>query len=120
MWIFLGTISGLTFGVLEERLYAELAIAQVAKANAVSQADAGVLDFAFRVFVDGFEHAVRAGVAAFFIGDRDRLSHTPLVLAGDPYSGYVIDRAPGPADTIVPGDPMVMEILSEPEDTGRS
>ena len=45
-----------------------MAIAQVANANAVSQADAGVLDFAFRVFVDGFEHAVWAGVAAFFIG----------------------------------------------------
>jgi RsiW-degrading membrane proteinase PrsW (M82 family) len=68
MWMFLGTISGLTFGVLEERLYTELAISQVAGANAVSQADAGVLDFAFRVFVDGFEHAVWAGVSAFFIG----------------------------------------------------
>src|SRR3984957_10516474 len=68
MWMFLGTISGLTFGILEERLYTEMAIAQVASANVVSQADAGVLDFAFRVFVDGFEHAVWAGVAAFFIG----------------------------------------------------
>jgi len=68
MWMFLGTISGLTFGVLEERLYTEMAIAQVANANAISQADAGVLDFAFRVFVDGFEHAVWTGVAAFFIG----------------------------------------------------
>jgi RsiW-degrading membrane proteinase PrsW (M82 family) len=68
MWMFLGTISGLTFGVLEERLYTELAISQVASANAISQADAGVLDFAFRVFVDGFEHAVWAGVSAFFIG----------------------------------------------------
>jgi RsiW-degrading membrane proteinase PrsW (M82 family) len=68
MWMFLGTISGLTFGILEERLYTEMAIAQVANASAVSQADAGVLDFAFRVFVDGFEHAVWAGVAAFFIG----------------------------------------------------
>jgi RsiW-degrading membrane proteinase PrsW (M82 family) len=68
MWMFLGTISGLTFGVLEERLYTEMAIAQVASANVVSQADAGVLDFAFRVFVDGFEHAVWAGVSAFFVG----------------------------------------------------
>ncbi len=68
MWMFLGTISGLTFGILEERLYTEMAIAQVANASAVSQADAGVLDFAFRVFVDGFEHAVWAGVSAFFIG----------------------------------------------------
>jgi RsiW-degrading membrane proteinase PrsW (M82 family) len=68
MWMFLGTISGLTFGILEERLYTEMAIAQVANASAVPQADAGVLDFAFRVFVDGFEHAVWTGVAAFFIG----------------------------------------------------
>jgi RsiW-degrading membrane proteinase PrsW (M82 family) len=68
MWMFLGTISGLTFGILEERLYTEIAIAQVASAHAVSVADAGVLDFAFRVFVDGFEHAVWAGVSAFFIG----------------------------------------------------
>src|SRR5580693_3138029 len=63
MWMFLGTISGLTFGILEDRLYTEMAIA-----SAVSQADTGVLDFAFRVFVDGFEHAVWAGVSAFFIG----------------------------------------------------
>ncbi len=68
MWMFLGTISGLTFGILEERFYTEMAIAQVATARAVSQADTGVLDFAFRVFVDGFEHAVWAGVSAFFIG----------------------------------------------------
>ncbi|HLK72853.1 MAG TPA: PrsW family glutamic-type intramembrane protease [Streptosporangiaceae bacterium] len=68
MWMLLGTVSGLTFGVLEERLYTEMAIAQVANASAVSQADTGVLDFAFRVFVDGFEHAVWAGVSAFFIG----------------------------------------------------
>jgi protease PrsW len=68
MWMFLGTISGLTFGIIEERLYTEMAIAQVANARAIPQADAGVLDFAFRVFVDGFEHAVWTGVAAFFIG----------------------------------------------------
>jgi len=68
MWMFLGTIAGLTFGIIEEMFYTEMAIAQVANANAVAQADTGVLDFAFRVFVDGFEHAVWAGVSAFFIG----------------------------------------------------
>jgi RsiW-degrading membrane proteinase PrsW (M82 family) len=68
MWMFLGTIAGLTFGIIEEKFYTEMAIAQVANANAVSQADTGVLDFAFRVFVDGFEHAVWAGLSAFFIG----------------------------------------------------
>jgi len=84
MWMFLGTISGLTFGILEERLYTEMAIAQVANANAVSQADAGVLDFAFRVFVDGFEHAVWAGVAAFFIGIAINYPRRrwPLILFG--------------------------------------
>jgi RsiW-degrading membrane proteinase PrsW (M82 family) len=68
MWMLLGTVAGLTFGVLEERSYTEVAIAQVASAHAISQADAGVLDFAFRVFVDGFQHAIWAGVSAFFIG----------------------------------------------------
>ncbi len=68
MWMFLGTIAGLTFGIIEEKFYTEMAIAQVANANAVAQADTGVLDFAFRVFVDGFEHAVWAGLSAFFIG----------------------------------------------------
>jgi RsiW-degrading membrane proteinase PrsW (M82 family) len=68
MWMLLGTISGLTFGVLEERSYTEIAILQVATAHAASQADAGVLDFAFRVFVDGFQHAIWASVSAFFIG----------------------------------------------------
>ena len=84
MWMFLGTISGLTFGILEERLYTEMAIAQVANASAVSQADAGVLDFAFRVFVDGFEHAVWAGVAAFFIGIAINYPRRrwPLILFG--------------------------------------
>jgi hypothetical protein len=36
-----------------------MAIARVANANAVSQADTGVLDFAFRVFVDGYEFSTR-------------------------------------------------------------
>jgi len=157
MWMFLGTISGLTFGVLEERLYTELAIAQVAKANAVSQADAGVLDFAFRVFVDGFEHAVWAGVSAFFIGiainyPRRRWqliglgismvavlhglndwsvstfnSYWPgiaiqavslLLFLGYTMSASSIERQVR-RTPLFRGDSMVMEILSEPEDTGR-
>jgi protease PrsW len=140
MWMFLGTISGLTFGVLEDRLYTELAIAQVANAHAVSQADAGVLDFAFRVFVAGFEHAIWSGVSAFFIGiainyPRRRWQFILLgismvaVLHGlndwsvSSFNSYwpeslsrpfrccfsrlydvgVVDRGPGPADTVVPG-----------------
>jgi RsiW-degrading membrane proteinase PrsW (M82 family) len=158
MWMFLGTVSGLTFGVLEERLYTELAIAQVASANAVSQADAGVLDFAFRVFVDGFEHAVWAGVSAFFIGiainyPRRRWqlillgismaavlhglndwsvstfnSYWPgiliqavslLLFLAYTMSASSIERQVR-RTALFRGDSMVMEILSEPGETGRS
>jgi RsiW-degrading membrane proteinase PrsW (M82 family) len=158
MWMFLGTISGLTFGILEERLYTELAIAQVANAKAVSQADAGVLDFAFRVFVDGFEHAVWAGVSAFFIGiainyPRRRWqlillgismvavlhglndwsvstfnSYWPgiliqavslLLFLGYTMSASSIERQVR-RTPLFRGDSMIMDILSEPKDTGRS
>ena len=158
MWMFLGTISGLTFGILEERLYTEMAIAQVASARAVSQADAGVLDFAFRVFVDGFEHAVWAGVSAFFIGiainyPRRRWqlillgismvavlhglndwsvsafnSYWPgiliqavslLLFIGYTMSASSIERQVR-RTPLFRGDSMVMDVLSEPRDTGRS
>jgi len=158
MWMFLGTISGLTFGVLEERLYTEMAIAQVAHASAVPQADAGVLDFAFRVFVDGFEHAVWAGVAAFFIGiainyPRRRWqlillgismvavlhglndwsvssfnSYWPgiliqaislLLFIGYTMSASSIERQVR-RTPLFRGDSMVMDILSEPKETGGS
>ena len=158
MWMFLGTISGLTFGILEERLYTEMAIAQVANASAVSQADAGVLDFAFRVFVDGFEHAVWAGVSAFFIGiainyPRRRWqlillgismvavlhglndwsvsafnSYWPgiliqavslLLFIGYTMSASSIERQVR-RTPLFRGDSMVMDVISEPKDTGRS
>ena len=158
MWMFLGTISGLTFGILEERLYTEMAIAQVANASAVSQADAGVLDFAFRVFVDGFEHAVWAGVAAFFIGiainyPRRRWqlillgismvavlhglndwsvssfnSYWPgiliqaislLLFIGYTMSASSIERQVR-RTPLFRGDSMVMDIVSEPKETGGS
>ena len=68
MWMFLGTISGLTFGVSEAALYTSQAIVNVNQAQAASQAVSAVLSFAERVFVDGFQHAVWAGISAFFIG----------------------------------------------------
>jgi RsiW-degrading membrane proteinase PrsW (M82 family) len=68
MWMLLGTVAGLTFGVLEEKTYTALAILGIHGAASNSQADAAILDFAFRVFVDGFQHAIWAGVSAFFIG----------------------------------------------------
>jgi RsiW-degrading membrane proteinase PrsW (M82 family) len=71
MWMFLGTVAGLTFGVREASQYTTLAIEHIAAAAVHHSANAaviGALSFAYRVFVDGFQHAIWAGVAAFFIG----------------------------------------------------
>src|SRR5262249_34633425 len=71
MWMFLGTIAGLTFGVREASQYTTIAIEHIAGAAVVHSANAaviGALSFAYRVFVDGFQHAIWAGVAAVFIG----------------------------------------------------
>jgi RsiW-degrading membrane proteinase PrsW (M82 family) len=87
MWMFLGTIAGLTFGVREASQYTTVAIEHIAAAAVHHSANAaviGALSFAYRVFVDGFQHAIWAGVAAFFIGigvnyPRRRV---PLILFG--------------------------------------
>ena len=87
MWMFLGTIAGLTFGVREASQYTTIAIEHIAAAAVHHSANAaviGALSFAYRVFVDGFQHAIWAGVAAFFIGiavnyPRRRI---PLILFG--------------------------------------
>jgi len=87
MWMFLSTIAGLTFGVREASQYTTLAIEHIAAAAVHHSANAaviGALSFAYRVFVDGFQHAIWAGVAAFFIGiavnyPRRRV---PLILFG--------------------------------------
>jgi RsiW-degrading membrane proteinase PrsW (M82 family) len=71
MWMFLGTIAGLTFGVREASQYTTLAIEHIAAAAVTHSANAaviGALSFAYRVFVDGFQHAIWAGLCAFFIG----------------------------------------------------
>lgn len=68
MWMFLGTIAGLTFGVREQAFYTLVDIVGIAHAKVNTQAVVAVLAFAERVFVDGLQHAVWAGVAAFFIG----------------------------------------------------
>jgi RsiW-degrading membrane proteinase PrsW (M82 family) len=71
MWMFLGTIAGLTFGVREASLYTTQAIEHIAAGGAVHSANVavvGALSFAYRVFVDGFQHAIWAGVSAFFVG----------------------------------------------------
>jgi RsiW-degrading membrane proteinase PrsW (M82 family) len=87
MWMFLGTIAGLTFGVREASQYTTLAIRLIAAAalsHSANEAVVGALTFAYRVFVDGFQHAIWAGVAAFFIGiavnyPRRRI---PLIIFG--------------------------------------
>ena len=68
MCMFLGTIAGLGFGVAEAALYTPSYIVGIHSAVVNSQAVASVLLFADRVFVDGFDHAIWAGVSAFFIG----------------------------------------------------
>lgn len=66
MWMFLGTISGLTFGVREASGYTAASVLQINQHPGLVIVD--ILAFAERVFVDGTEHAVWAGISAFFIG----------------------------------------------------
>jgi RsiW-degrading membrane proteinase PrsW (M82 family) len=71
MWMFLGTVAGLTFGVREASEYTTIAIEHIGAAAVAHSANAAViaaLSFAYRVFVDGFQHAIWAGLSAFFIG----------------------------------------------------
>ncbi len=64
MWMFLATLSGLTFGIYEaSTVYVPLDIITIAKGGAI-----GIPEFVERVFVDGLQHALWAGVAGFFIG----------------------------------------------------
>ena len=68
MWMIFGTIAGLTFGVTEQAIYTSLDLLQIAGAHHPQTAVQGALAFAERVFVDGFQHAVWAGISGFFIG----------------------------------------------------
>jgi RsiW-degrading membrane proteinase PrsW (M82 family) len=79
VWMFLGTIAGLAFGVRESVLYTSSYMAGPLK-GAIPL----ILTFAQRVFVDGFQHAVWAGIAAFFIGMgvNYRRRRIPLILFG--------------------------------------
>jgi RsiW-degrading membrane proteinase PrsW (M82 family) len=83
-WFLMGTVAGLTFGIVEQSIYTPLALVQIHGAHAVSEADVGALSFAFRVFVDGFQHAVWAGISGFFIGlaINYRRRRIPLLLLG--------------------------------------
>jgi len=82
IWMFLGTISGLAFGVRESVLYTSSYLMQ---GNHRHEFDIPlILSFAQRVFVDGFQHAVWAGIAAFFIGMgvNYRRRRIPLIIFG--------------------------------------
>jgi RsiW-degrading membrane proteinase PrsW (M82 family) len=68
MSMFLGTIAGLTFGVFEQAFYTSNDIIGINQAQSTSEAVNAALAFAERIFVDGFQHAVWAGIAGFFIG----------------------------------------------------
>ncbi len=82
VWMFLGTISGLAFGVRESVLYTSSYLMQ--GNHKAGLAIPLILSFAQRVFVDGFQHAVWAGIAAFFIGMgvNYRRRRIPLIVFG--------------------------------------
>jgi len=82
VWMFLGTISGLAFGVRESVLYTSSYLMQDNRHGGL--AIQLILSFAQRVFVDGFQHAVWAGIAAFFIGMgvNYRRRRIPLIVFG--------------------------------------
>jgi RsiW-degrading membrane proteinase PrsW (M82 family) len=66
MWMFLGTISGLVFGVKESAEYTSDAITTISQDPGTAIPD--ILSFVQRVVLDGAQHAVWAGISAFFIG----------------------------------------------------
>jgi RsiW-degrading membrane proteinase PrsW (M82 family) len=82
VWMFLGTIAGLAFGVRESVFYTASYLMQ--GDHKAGLAVPLILTFAQRVFVDGFQHAVWAGIAAFFIGMgvNYRRRRIPLILFG--------------------------------------
>ena len=82
VWMFLGTIAGLAFGVRESVFYTASYLMQGNHKAAL--AVPLILTFAQRVFVDGFQHAVWTGIAAFFIGMgvNYRRRRIPLILFG--------------------------------------
>ena len=68
MWMLLGTVAGLTFGIVEQAIYTSNDIVIINMAHSQNEAVQATLAFAERVFVDGFQHAVWAGISGFFMG----------------------------------------------------
>jgi RsiW-degrading membrane proteinase PrsW (M82 family) len=84
MWMVLGTVAGLTFGVAEQAFYTSADIVFIHMAQSPNGAVQATLAFAERVFVDGFQHAVWAGISGFFMGlaVNYRRRRTQLVIIG--------------------------------------
>jgi len=72
MWMFMGALAGLAFGVIEQANY--VASAGNLALQGIDQGVGGqaevflILSFAERVFVDGLQHAIWAGISGFFMG----------------------------------------------------
>lgn len=96
MWMLLGTLSGVTFGVVEQAIYntryLNSLIGSVLQPQGSTQQQAlnyidnqivqDILAFCERVFVDGFQHAMWAGISAFFVGlALNYRRRRPLLLA---------------------------------------
>jgi len=83
-WMVMGTIAGLTFGVVEQSIYTPAAIVGINATHSAAVAIEQELLFVFRLFVDGFQHAVWAGVSGFFVGIavNYRRLRVPLLLLG--------------------------------------
>ncbi len=80
MWMFLATLSGLFFGVYEaSKVYAPHDLQAITQTAVL-----GVPSLLERIFVDGLQHALWAGVAGFFIGlgTNYRRRRIPLWLLG--------------------------------------
>jgi len=80
MWMFLATLSGLFFGVYEASTVYVPHDLQAVNATTVL----GVPELLERIFVDGLQHALWAGIAGFFIGlgINYRRQRYPLWLLG--------------------------------------
>jgi RsiW-degrading membrane proteinase PrsW (M82 family) len=80
MWMFLATLSGLFFGVYEASTVYVPHDLQAVNATTVF----GVPELLERIFVDGLQHALWAGIAGFFIGlgINYRRQRYPLWLLG--------------------------------------
>lgn len=88
MWMFMGTVAGVTFGAFEAYFYISQKIFTEISLNGQPPiaflSVPGTFSFLDRVLVDGFQHAIWAGVSGVFIGlgVNYRRRRVPLILFG--------------------------------------